>query len=368
MSDELRIESLLRQEADQISVDPRIPPRVHRRIRVRQGATLAFATISVMAVALAAFALPNGERDIPPAGNGGQRGEGVLVTSRVDGVRWEMELRNRSTGNGRVRELICVGVGKRRQCWNIDESNRYGEANVIVDHVKALDRALIIVKTPPKGDFSIREVSGTLWSGMVASEGDEAAGRPAYWYRLFDSPEVHGIVSVFGANAPRLEVSVEVNGETVQTSVSRAAEEFPELSGFPGDKELVASGPEAGGYSVFRRTTDSEVCLHTGEAVRCRNRNADMEPIRLWVAESLRCTPNDQCGSDGYLTVVAGEVGEEVARIGIRDRRGTSFVHVGEPYGEGTFSTTIDGRLGIGAELVAFDSEGNEMASEPLEF
>lgn len=367
MSDELRIESLLRQEADQVSVDPRIPPRVHRRIRVRQGATVALATLSVVAVALAAFALPNGERNIPPAGNGGQKGAGVLVTSRADGVRWQMELRNRSTGNGRVRELICVRVGKRSQCWDIDESNRYGEANVIVDHVKALDRALIIVKTPPEGGFSIREVSGTLWSGMVASEGDEGAGRPAYWYRLFDSPEVHAILSIFGANAPNLEVSVEVNGEIAQTSVSRAGEEFPELSGFPGDKELVASGSDAGGYSVFRRTTDSEVCFHAGEAVRCRDREAEMEPIRLWVTESLRCTPRDQCGSDGYLTVIAGEVSEEVARIGIRDRHGTSFVQVGDPYGAGTFSTTIDGRPGMEAELIAFDSEGNEIASEPLE-
>ncbi len=368
MSDDIRIESLLKQEADQMEVDPRMPPRVHHRIRVRHGATLAFATLSVVAVALAAFALPNGERSIPPAGNGGQRGERVLVTSRAGGVRWQMELRKRSTGNGRARELICVVVGKQEQCWHMDENNRYSEVNVIVDHVKALDRALIIAKTPPEGDIQIREISGTLWAGLVASEGEEATDRPAYWYRLFEGPEVQAILSFFGANAPNLEVSVEVNGETVRTSVSRGGEEFPELSDFPGDKELVASGPDAGGYSVFRRTTDTEVCLHAGEAVRCRDRNADKEPIRLWVAESLRCTPKDQCGSEGYLTVIAGEVGEEVARIGIRDRQGTSFVQVGEPYGEGIFSTTIDGRPTDNAELIAFDSQGNELSTEPLDF
>jgi hypothetical protein len=282
-------------------------------------------------------------------------------------VRWRIELRDVPDESGLPSQLICFVVGTHDQCWD-NERSRFGEANVVVGYVKPLDSAVIIVKTPPDvRDVQMREISGTLWAGMVASEGDPESGRPAYFYRLFEGSNVHGILTISEADVPKVEFSVTVRGDTVKTGLGVTSEEFPELRGFPGDKEVVASGPDAGGYSVYLRTTDSEVCLHVLDAYRCRDEDAAIEPIRLWVAESLTCTAADLCGSDDHLTIIAGQVGSEVARIGIRDGEGTSYVQIGEPLNAGIFSTTIDGRPGGDTELVAFDSGGNELDVVPLE-
>jgi len=368
MSDDGRIERLLREEAEGVLVAPQMPAPVRRRIRVRQGITVTLTTLSIIAVALAVVALPLGQEAVPPAGDGAPDGSITpLASSREDGVKWRMELRDVSDKSGLPRQLICFVVGTHDQCWD-NERNRYGEANIVVDYIKPLDRAVVIVKTPPDvHDVQMREISGTLWGGMVASEGDPESGRPAYFYRLFEGPDVYGILTISGADVPKLEFSVQVQGATVKTSVIKTNEEFPELKAFPGDKEVVASGPDAGGYSVYLRTTDSEVCLHILDAYRCRDEDVVIEPIRLWVAESLTCTPADLCGSDNHLTIIAGQVGPDVAQIGIRDRLGTSYVQIGEPFGEGMFSTTIDGRPAGDTELVAFDSAGNELDVVPLE-
>ena len=216
-----------------------------------------------------------------------------------------MELNTKVTKAGRNREIVCIVTPGREQCWN-PAASRYGDAGVIVDYVRPLDSSVVIVRTPTAdADVGMREVSGTAWAALWAPTGEDPSD-PSYWYRLFPG-SVEGILQISGAGAPQLSFEVEVLDETVHTSLEVTEEEFPELAGYPGQKELVDSGPDGGGYSIIKRTTDSVVCLHLNDTSRCRPVSAPVEPIRLALAGEPR---------GAVLTRAAVEASASLARLG----------------------------------------------------
>lgn len=361
-----RIEAMLHAEADSVEVAPYIPVAVRRRVRRRQGLTIGVASLALLGVAAAGFALSDQPSRLPPAGPERAATTERLAGGKVDGTPWRMEARYGHGPDGAAHESVCIVVPGRDPCWGID-GYAYGEANVALGYVKALDRIIVVVKAVPETDsVGLREISGTSWAALVASEGDVVSGTPAFFYRFFPPPKVEGVLTVAGADVPELEFSVKVNWPTVRTGVNVTADAFPELRGFEGDKRVVASGPEAGGYSVIMRTSESLVCLHMDDDFRCRQAEAPIEPIRLWIAQALECAPDDECAPGDDMIIITGEVGPDVAKIGIRDQGGTSFVQVGEPYGGGLFSSYVYGNAGDELELVAYDSSDNEIAVESV--
>ena len=212
----------------------------------------------------------------------------------------------------------------------------------------------------------MREVAGTAWAALWAPTGDDPSD-PSYWYRLFPGG-VEGILDITGVGAPQLRFEVEILPEVVHTSVEVAKDEFPELAGYPGEKELIGSGPDGGGYSIIKRTTDSVVCLHLKDDSRCRPADAPVEPIRLMLGKAFPCASGDGCGRSQRLVIVAGEVSPEVTRIGIDDGFGTSFVQVGGPSDERHFSTMIYGDRTGTFEVIAFDENDEELQRLTLEY
>lgn len=362
------IEGLLHGEAESVSVLPQMPAAVRQRIRRRQGLVMGVAAISLAALTVGVTSIPAIDRPITPGDENVARTETVVPLARgtENGVGWDMELR-RMTAGSESSEGVCVVSRGQPTCMDIT-GYAYGEASVALGYVEALDRSVVIVKTVPRvNTVGMREIAGTSWAAMVASEGDTDSGRPAFFYRFFDR-DVTGVLTVHGADVPKLMFSVKVRGPDVYTSVGVTRSEIPELSGYPGEKQVVASGPEAGGYSVIMRTTESQVCLHMGQEFRCRAADAPVDPIRLWIAQALPCGADDDCGPGNDLVIITGEVSDEVVKVGIRDGFGTSYVQVGEPFGENIFEAWAYGKPGDQVELVAFDSSENELLSLPIVF
>lgn len=345
-----RIEHMLRMEGDSIDVTPYIPVTVRRRIRRRQGALVGVIGAGLLAIAAGSLAITNSEREpLPPVESGLKRSN---VIER--GEDWRLVVRDEPNRVGN-RELICAVVRGNTTC--LDGDYAFGDVTVALGYVEIWDKAVVVVKTPPGTDtVGMREIDGTSWAALWAG------GR--YFYRFFEGDEVHGILTVQGADAPQLEFSVRRD----DTRLEVAGDPYPELEGFPGEKQLVASGPEAGGYSVIMRTTEEEVCLHFGDDSRCRLADEPVEPIRLWIAKLMPCSAEDECGRGNHLAIFTGEIGPEVAKLGFGSPgEGFSWLYIAEDsggFGCCTFSTSdLYARDGEVMDLVAFDSENNELES-----
>jgi hypothetical protein len=374
MNDYMDIEQLLRAEAETVQVSLQMPKRVTRRIRARRATVLTLAALSIAAAASLVVISPWRTEILEPAES--RPRNGALARGKVNGTPWRMELHTKRTKAGKNSEIVCIVTRGEEQCWQavgkrssrlVPVGRRYGDAGVIVGYIRPLDRSIVLVRTPTEdAGVTMREVSGTAWAALWAPTGDNPSD-PSYWYRLFPG-SVEGILQITGVGAPQLAFEVKVLGKTVHASVQVTEEEFPELAGYPGEKELVGSGPDGGGYSIFKRTTDSVVCLHLNDISRCRPATAPVEPIRLAIGKPFRCAPEDGCRGSQRLVIVAGEVSPEVTRIGIDDGFGTSFVQVGGPSDERHFSTMIYGERTGSFEVIAFDENDEELQRITLEY
>lgn len=345
-----RIESLLHAEAESIETAPYIPISVRRRIRRRQGALVGLAVTGVLAVAAGSLAITNWEtKPLPPVESGPQESN---VIERGDD--WRLVVRDDPNRVG-DQERVCAIVRDDRTC--LDGGGVFEDVSVSLGYVEVSDKVVVVVKAPSgTNSVGMREINGTSWAALWAG------GR--YFYRFFEGDEVHGILTVHGADAPQLEFSVEVKGPEVHTSVERAGDPFPELRGFPGEKQVLASGPEGGGYSVLMRTTEDEVCVHFGDDYRCRSADAPVGPIRLWIAKLIPCSREDECGRGNHLAIISGEIGPDVAKLGFGSPdEGFSWLYITDGgFGCCTFSTSdLYARDGDVMDFVAFDSDDNPL-------
>jgi hypothetical protein len=356
------IEQLLRAEAETVQVSREMPKRVTRRIRVRRTSVGTLAALLIAAAASLVVVSPWRTEVISPAEF--QPSKGAVARGKVNGVSWRMEIKTERVAGKRL-ELVCIVTPGQEKCWDPDRG--YGNARIVLGYVRVLDRSVVIVRTPSRdGGITLRELNGTAWAGLWAPTGPKRSD-PSYSYRFFPG-DVQGILDISGADAPLLRFEIEVGKETVRTSLVVTRDEFPELAGYPGEKELVGSGPDGGGYSIIKRTTDSIVCLHLNDISRCRPSTAPEEPIGLALGKAFPCAREDGCSSSQRLVIVAGEVSPEVTRIGIDDGFGTSFVQVGAPYAEGHFSTMIYGDRTGSFEVIAFDENEEELQRITLEY
>ena len=364
MKPDLPIEDLLQREAENVSVDPALPAGVRQRIRRRQGVLLGAAALSVVALFLTAGTLFVDEPvELPPAVDDKASTTQILERGNKGGVKWQLELRSSTDKRERIRRNICVVAERTDNCWDLGERNRYGDAAVVVGYVRPLDSAIVVVEAPKDVGVTMREIPGPVWAALIASQSDPGSD-VSYYYRLFAGPSVRGIVAVDVEGVPALEFTASIDGPTTSTGLS-VTTEFPELRGFPGEKELLGTGTEGGGFTVVQRVTDEELCLHINDEFRCVDRDEPVQPIRLWVDKVLPCTADDAC-SGKQLTVITGWSSPEVMRIGIRDSDGISFTHSGDAYGEDIFVITIDGLPEADTELVVFDFDDKELAAIPL--
>ena len=357
------LRSRMQEAAGMLDVSPVMPAHVNRGIRLRQTGLVTGAALSLIALLSVGIFLttPGPERVDPifPAGEG----ETVrLARGNAGGVPWELTLRADTIGA--QSEVVCVDVKGESVCGEISS---YGKVvgKIGLRYIEPLDMTLIVAKSPQDVGFSVRELNGTNWASLSADHVG-APDAPAYWYRFLDGDEVKGVITVAGRNL-RFEVSRK--GNTVHEGIAAGGNDYPELQGLPGDKQLLGSGPDGGGYSIFLRRTDSEVCLHINDQSGCRSASAPAEPVGLAVSKVLPCGRGEDCGTDNGFVVIVGEVTPEVFRVGIRDDIGTSWVYLDQPTSVCChFVAELYGQVGDEVELIAFDEDGNELGSQAITY
>lgn len=359
------LEVQLRKAAETVEVSPVIPGGVARGIRVRQAGWVAGAALSLVALLSVGLIVlsPDPQRvpeDIPPAG-GGDAFQMARGTYR--GIEWRMVVHPAESAPGDG-EGVCVEVGAQGTCLQIADHGGT-KSWVGLRYIDPLDAVVIVQRTPPGMDgFSVRELNGTNWASLIADVGGGDEG-PTYWYRFLAGHEVAGVIDTGDS---RLSFEVSKSGDTVHEGLSAGGEEFPELEGLPGVKELIASGPEGGGYSLIMRTTDSEVCFHLNGATACRAGDVAPEPFGLTISKVLPCRSERNCGTDNDHVVIAGEVTPEVYRVGITDDIGTSWVYIDPTMGGCCFVTNLYGQVGEQVELIAQDEDENLLGSTTITY